>query len=308
MLEPYEGKLSSTVLRGGSGSDAADLLAHLFGTPMNKDLLIGFLNAMFHGKYTITDLTYLNSEHMGSRQEDRRAIFDVYCETERGEKFIVEMQNVFQQFFKDRSVYYSTFPIREQAQRGEWNYRLEAVYTIGILNFVFDEDKNSEDYYHHEVKLMDVNTKKVFYDKLTFIYLELPKFTKTDHELETLFEKWVFVLKNLSRLLERPAALQERVFTRLFEAASIARFTPKQLREYEDSVKAYRDIVNAVDTARIEGREEGREEGLKEGLEKGLKKGERKKQLEIARQMKSDGIPMDIILKYTGLSEKDMEE
>lgn len=281
---------------------------HLFGTPMNKDLLIGFLNAMFHGKYTITDLTYLNSEHMGSRQEDRRAIFDVYCETERGEKFIVEMQNVFQQFFKDRSVYYSTFPIREQAQRGEWNYRLEAVYTIGILNFVFDEDKNSEDYYHHEVKLMDVNTKKVFYDKLTFIYLELPKFTKTDYELETLFEKWVFVLKNLSRLLERPAALQERVFTRLFEAASIARFTPKQLREYEDSVKAYRDIVNAVDTARIEGREEGREEGLKEGLEKGLKKGERKKQLEIARQMKSDGIPMDIILKYTGLSEKDMEE
>lgn len=275
---------------------------------MNKDLLIGFLNALFHGKYTITDLTYLNSEHMGSRQEDRRAIFDVYCETERGEKFIVEMQNVFQQFFKDRSVYYSTFPIREQAQRGEWNYRLEAVYTIGILNFVFDEDKTSEDYYHHEVKLMDVNTKKVFYDKLTFIYLELPKFTKTEHELETLFEKWVFVLKNLSRLLERPAALQERVFTRLFEAASIARFTPKQLREYEDSVKAYRDIVNAVDTARMEGREEGLKEGLEEGLEKGVKKGERKKQLEIARQMKSDGMPMDIILKYTGLSEKDMEE
>lgn len=275
---------------------------------MNKDLLIGFLNALFHGKYTITDLTYLNSEHMGSRQEDRRAIFDVYCETERGEKFIVEMQNVFQQFFKDRSVYYSTFPIREQAQRGEWNYRLEAVYTIGILNFVFDEDKTSEDYYHHEVKLMDVNTKKVFYDKLTFIYLELPKFTKTEHELETLFEKWVFVLKNLSRLLERPAALQERVFTRLFEAASIARFTPKQLREYEDSVKAYRDIVNAVDTARMEGREEGLKEGLEEGLEKGVKKGERQKQLEIARQMKSDGMPMDIILKYTGLSEKDMEE
>ena len=82
---------------------------------------------------------------------------------------------------------------------------------------------------------------KIFYNKLTFIYLELPKFTKTEHELETLFEKWVFVLKNLSRLLERPAALQERVFNRLFEAASITRFTPKQLREYEDSVKAYRD-------------------------------------------------------------------
>lgn len=245
---------------------------YLFGTPMNKELLIGFLNALFHGTYIIEDLTYLNGEQLGIRKEDRRAIFDVYCETESGEKFIVEMQNVFQQFFKDRSVYYSTFPIREQAKRGDWDYRLESVYTVGILNFVFDEDKDSKDYFHHEVKLMDVNTKKVFYDKLTFIYLELPKFTKTEHELETLFEKWVFVLKNLSRLLERPAALQERVFSRLFEAASITRFTPKQLREYEDSVKAYRDIVNAVNTARKEGHEEGHEEGLKEGLEEGLKK------------------------------------
>lgn len=288
---------------------------YLFGTPMNKELLIGFLNALFHGTYIIKDLTYLNGEQLGIRKEDRRAIFDVYCETENGEKFIVEMQNVFQQFFKDRSVYYSTFPIREQAKRGDWDYRLESVYTVGILNFVFDEDKNSKDYFHHEVKLMDVNTKKVFYDKLTFIYLELPKFTKTEDELETLFEKWIFVLKNLSRLLERPAALQERVFNRLFEAASIARFTPKQLREYEDSVKAYRDIVNAVNTARKEGREEGLEKGLKEGLEKGLKegleaglkKGREKEKMEIVRKMKSDGLSDDMIAKYTGLPIEEIE-
>lgn len=270
---------------------------------MNKELLIGFLNALFHGTYIIKDLTYLNGEQLGIRKEDRRAIFDVYCETESGEKFIVEMQNVFQQFFKDRSVYYSTFPIREQAKRGDWDYRLESVYTVGILNFVFDEDKNSKDYFHHEVKLMDVNTKKVFYDKLTFIYLELPKFTKTEDELGTLFEKWIFVLKNLSRLLERPAALQERVFNRLFEAASIARFTPKQLREYEDSVKAYRDIVNAVNTARKEGHEEGHEKGLKEGLEKGREE----EKIEIVRKMKSDGLLDDVISKYTGLPIEEIE-
>lgn len=145
---------------------------------------------------------------------------------------------------------------------------------------------------------MDVNTPKLFYDKLTFIYLELPKFTKTEDELETLFEKWVFVLKNLSRLPERPAALQERVFIRLFEAASIAQFTPTQLREYEDSVKAYRDIVNAVNTARLKGFEEGRE--------KGRQKGERKKQ--IARQMMSDGMSQEMIFRYTGLSEEDLKE
>ena len=280
----------------------------LFGTPMNKDLLIGFLNALFHGTHTITDLTYLNGEQLGIRKEDRRAIFDVYCETENGEKFIVEMQNVFQQFIKDRSVYYSTFPIREQAQRGEWDFRLEAVYTVGILNFVFDEDKNSKEYYHHEVKLMDVNTKKVFYDKLTFIYLELPKFTKAEHELETIFEKWVFVLKNLSRLLTRPAALQERVFNRLFEAASIARFTPKQLREYEDSVKAYRDIVNAVNTARMEGHEEGWEKGREEGLEKGLEKGREEERVGIARALKSMGLDISAIHKATGLTPEEIQK
>ena len=272
---------------------------YLFGTPMNKDLLIGFLNALFHGTHTITDLTYLNSEQLGIRKENRLAIFDVYCETESGEKVIVEMQNVFQQFYKDRSFYYSSFPIREQAKRGDWDYRQEAVYTVGILNFVFKEDKNSKDYFHHEVELMDANTKKVFYDKLTFIYLELPKFTKTEDELETLFEKWVFVLKNLSQLLERPVALQDRVFNRLFEAASIARFTPKELREYEDSVKAYRDIVNAVKTARMK----GREEGLKEVLEEG----ELKKQTEIARNLKEMGLDLEAIAKATGLNIEKIE-
>ncbi|WP_294469778.1 Rpn family recombination-promoting nuclease/putative transposase [uncultured Bacteroides sp.] len=281
---------------------------YLFGTPMNKELLIGFLNALFHGTHIIKDLNYLNSEQLGIRKEDRRAIFDVYCETESGEKFIVEMQNVFQQFFKDRSVYYSTFPIREQAKRGDWDYRLEAVYTVGILNFVFDEDKNSKEYFHHEVKLVDVNTQKVFYDKLTFIYLELPKFTKTEHELETLFEKWVFVLKNLSRLLERPAALQERVFSRLFEAASISRFTPKQLREYEDSVKAYRDIVNAVNTARMEGMEEGIEKGREEGLEEGLEKGREEERIGIARTLKEMGLDMPAIHKATGLPIEEIQK
>ena len=132
-------------------------------------------------------------------------------------KFLVEMQKGEQQFCKDRSVFYSTFPIREQAKRGNRDYELKAVYTVGILNFVFD-DKDDE-YFHHEVKLMDIQTKEVFYDKLTFVYLEMPKFNKQEHELVTMFDKWLFVLRNLATLLERPAALQERVFTRLFEAA-----------------------------------------------------------------------------------------
>ena len=139
----------------------------LFGTEINKDLLVSFLNALLSGKEVIEDITYLNTEHLGSQEYDRRAVFDVYCKNEKGEYFLVEMQKGEQQFFKDRSIFYSTFAIREQAPRGVWDYELKGIYTIGILNFCFDE-KGEEDYFH-EVKLVDLKTKEVFYEKLTLI-------------------------------------------------------------------------------------------------------------------------------------------
>ena len=266
----------------------------LFGTEMNKDLLISFLNALFNGHEVVRDVTFLNGEHFGESYRDRKAIFDVYCENEKGEKFIVEMQKAEQDYFKDRSVYYATFPIREQAPRGDWDFQLKAVYTVGILNFVFPANEYSPECYHHEVKLMDVEDKHVFYDKLTFLYLEMPKFNKTEDELVTMFDKWLFVLRNLSGLMERQAALQERIFTKLFEQAEIARFTPQDAREYEESVKVYRDLTNVVNTAERKGREEGRKEGRAEGFEEA--------NLTNARRMKALGLTNDIISQVTGLS------
>lgn len=274
----------------------------LFGTDMNKELLISFLNSLLHGREVIKDVTYLNAEHLGTQEYDRRAVFDVYCENEQGEKFLVEMQKGEQQFFKDRSVFYSTFPIREQAKRGNWDYELKAVYTIGILNFVF----NSEDdqYFHHEVKLMDVHTKEVFYDKLTFVYLEMPKFNKREEELMTMFDKWLFVLRNLATLLERPAALQERIFNRLFEAAEIAKFTKRELYEYEDSLKNFRDMYSVITTAELKGLNRGRAEGRAEGRVEG-EWAERQKN---ARNLKALGVDTGIISEATGLSMKEIEE
>ncbi len=263
----------------------------LFGTEMNKDLLISFLNALFNGHEVVRNVTFLNGEHFGESYLDRKAIFDVFCENEKGEKFIVEMQKAEQNYFKDRSVYYATFPIREQAPRGEWDFQLKAVYTVGILNFVFPGDEYSPECYHHEVKLMDTEDKHVFYNKLTFVYLEMPKFNKTEDELVTMFDKWLFVLRNLSRLMERPAALQERVFTKLFEQAEIARFTPQDAREYEESVRIYRDLTNVVNTAERKGREEGRKE----------------EKLSTARKMKALGLANDFISQVTGLTEEEIE-
>ena len=269
----------------------------LFGEEPNKDLLLDFLNVLLKEEEgEIKDLTYLKSEHLGTSELDRKAIFDLYCENERGEKFIVELQKTKQNFFKDRTIYYSTFPIREQAKRADWNYELKAVYTIAILDFVFDEDKNERNKFRYDIKLTDTETKEVFYDKLTFIYLEMPKFNKTVDELETRFDKWLYVIRNLNRLDKVPDKLRERIFEKLFETAEIAKFTHDQVRSYEDSLKYYRDLKNSLDTAR--------EEGLLEGIEKGIEK----EKLEVAKNAIKMGLSTNDIVNLTGLSRQAIEQ
>ncbi len=264
----------------------------LFGTDMNKELLISFLNALLEGKEEVEDITYLNVEQMGDRELDRRAVFDVYCQSSWGERFLVEMQKGEQEFFKDRSLYYSTFPIREQGKRGQWDYGLKAIYAIGILNFSFDESEPER--YRHDVKLVDLGSGKVFYDKLTFIYLEMPKFNKGEEELETLFDKWMFVLRNLSGLMKRPQALQERVFNRLFEAAEIAKFDRNELYAYEESLKNFRDWHSVISTAEKKAEKRGREEGREE------------ERIKNAQNLKRLGVALEVIAQATGLSEEEI--
>ncbi len=260
----------------------------LFGEIPNKDLLLDFLNELLRDEQgKIIDLTYLKSESLGDTSFDRKAIFDIYCENEKGEKFIVELQKAKHNFFKDRTVFYATFPIREQAKRADWNFELKAVYTIAILDFVFEEDKSEVQKFRYDVKLTDIDTKKVFYDKLTFIYLEMPKFNKTIDEIESRFDKWLYVLKNLNHLDNVPDKLRERIFSKLFEIAEIAKFTPEQVQSYEDSLKYYRDLKNSLDTAE----------------EEGIKKGELKRALEIAKNLLNQNLEDDIIIKATGLSQ-----
>jgi predicted transposase/invertase (TIGR01784 family) len=264
----------------------------LFGEEPNKDLLLDFLNELLREEQgEIVSLTYLKNENLGTSEIDRKAIFDIYCENERGEKFIVELQKTKQNYFKDRTVYYATFPIREQAKRADWNYELKAVYTVAILDFVFDEDKNQPGKFRYDVKLTDQETREVFYDKLTFIYLEMPKFNKTVDELETRFDKWLYVIRNLNRLDRVPDKLREQIFEKLFETAEIARFTPEQIRSYEDSLKYYRDLKNSLDTAR----EEGREEGVLAGIE------------QVALNMIRKGLPAELIADTTGLTVTQIE-
>ena len=279
----------------------------IFGTKPNKDLLINFLNSLFEGFQVIKDVKYLNSEHVGDAFAERKAIFDVYCENERGEKFIVEMQNAYQKFFKDRSLFYSTFPIREQAPKGsDWNFKLEHVYTVALLNYDMDEDSFDKHDISHEVGLLDKKTHKVFNDKLTFKYVEIAKFNKTEDELVTQYDKWLYVLKNLSRLDKRPTALKEKIFSKLFQEAEIAKFTPNELREYEDSLKAYRDIKNSLDTALEQGFEKGRAEGRAIGRAEGRAEGKMEGKVEMVKAMLQRGLDINVIAGISGLSEEEV--
>jgi predicted transposase/invertase (TIGR01784 family) len=285
----------------------------LFGTEMNKDLLISFLNALFSGsRQEIVDVQYLNGEQLGDGYGDRRAVFDVYCMTEDGSRFIVEMQKAEQEYFKDRSLYYATAPIREQAPKGKWDYRLEDVYCVGLLNFEFPNEEYPAESYRHEIKLEDIEDHHVFYEKLTFLYLEMPKFNKTEDELVTMFDKWMFALRNLYRLLERPKALQDRIFQKLFDQAEIARYSESERRQYEESRKDYWDYYSTVTTAEKKGRAEGLAEGMEKGRAEGRAEGEAKgraeERLKNARNLKKNGVPVDVIAVSLGLTEEEIAQ
>lgn len=254
------------------------------------------MNELLKEKSTIISLTYLKTEHLGVNIEDRKAIFDLYCQNDKGEKFIIELQKangatLRQKYFKDRSLYYSTFAIQEQAEKGEWDFQLQNIYTIAIMDFIFDDKAENRQEFRHDVQLMDIKRKEVFYDKLRFVYLEMPKFTKTIDELETHYEKWLYLLKNLSSLENIPEKFKEKIFKKLFDVAALANFSKNEQFAYQDSLKYYRDLKNVMDTKFEEGKTEGRLE----------------EKLEIAITMKKEGFTVSQIAKITGLSEKEIE-
>ena len=274
----------------------------IFGTEANKDLLISFLNCLLELKdgKEITDLTYMNSEQLGESAGERRAIYDVYCKTAAGERFIVEMQKAEQDHFIDRSIYYSSFAIREQSQKGAvdrklWDYSLSPVYVVGILNFEMDETMERADKVMTRVKLKD-DENRDFSDKLNFIFLEMPKFRKVETELETLMDKWLYVIKNLYQLESKPATLTEGIFRKLFDVAEIAAFTKEERYDYEESLKNFRDLYNTISTAEKKGRAEGRAEGEKE------------ERLRNAKNFKQLGVDLETIAKATGLSVEEIEK
>jgi predicted transposase/invertase (TIGR01784 family) len=262
----------------------------IFGEEASKPMLIDFLANLIPEAH-IVDLTFKDKDHLGKTDADRKAIYDIYCENNTGEKIIVELQKAKQNYFKDRTVYYATFPIQEQAEKGEWNYKLQFVYCIGILDFKFEENiKSGEGEVIHTVQLKDQNN-KLFYEKLKFVYLEMPHFVKEIHELENRLDKWLYFIKHLEDFQTIPDIFKDEVFMQAFAKAEIAKYNEEERYSYEQSLKVFRDNKNTFDYAKESAYSDGDTNG----------------RTDVAKKLKSKGMDNDFIMETTGLSREEVE-
>ncbi|MCM1176192.1 MAG: Rpn family recombination-promoting nuclease/putative transposase [Clostridium sp.] len=301
------------------------MFKRVFGSEESKDILITFLNHVI-GNGEIADVSFQNNEHLGPTEEDRKAVFDISVHTQSGEEYIIEMQLAQQAYFRDRALFYTSYPVINQAAIAKekfasehgasayyrWNFNLKPVRFVAIVNFMMDHDEGWDTCrYHSSYRLREDCTGELLHDKLQFVFLELARFCKSEYELEDNYDKWMFLLKNMSQLQSRPKIFNENEFDRLFEIAELCNFTAEQYKHYQDSQKMLYDYENTIDYARQQGHEaglaEGREVGIAEGREAGLAEGEAMGRLKIAREMKADGVDSMVISRYTGLSYHEIE-
>ena len=309
----------------------ADLLCdfmfkRLFGSEANKDVLIGFLNMLLED-VDIVEVDFITTEHLGFSMEDRKAVFDISCKCKDGSSFIIEMQKGYQKHFRERAIYYTTYPINEQGRNARdvfikeyakdehraefnWNYDLKPVTVVAILNFKFNHDGNwPNERFHSSYRLREDTTGEIMTDVLRFVFLELGRFRKHIWELETVSDKWMYLLKHMHEMVEIPEQFSDPLFQRLFILSKIGNFTAEELKQYEDSMKDMSDYYNIIDTAAEEaekrglakGMEIGREEGRLEGRLEGRKEGEAKAKAELVRKMIDAGMNPEQIGQITGL-------
>lgn len=291
-----------------SGQKYAELLCdfmfkRLFGSESNKDVLIDFLNMILQD-HEIVDVDFIPTEHLGLTKEDRKAVFDISCTCQNGETLIIEVQKGYQEYFRKRAVFYTSYPINEQGRRAKeefiknhqckddgesfrWDFNLKPVTVVAILNFKFDHAGSwPEDQYSSSYRLREDSTGEVMTDVLRYVFLELGRFHKRLWELESVFDKWMYLLKHMHEMVDIPQIFQMPDFKRLFILSEIDNFTAEEYSEYQTSLTRMSDYYNIIDSAEKRAREEGREEA----------------RAEVARKMLQAGMDEKVVADLTGLS------
>ena len=267
------------------------------------DLLRDFLNDMLCGERTVASVEPRNPEWMPLSPEDRKIIVDVYCTSNDGTHFIVEMQYARQAYFPDRALFYDAFCLTRQGEKGnEWKYQIMPVVSIYLLNFVLDPDTADDEVYRTDVGLTNLKTGKIFNPKIREIFIELPKFRKQLEECENDYERWIYLIKNMNMIdIDAPyfPFPKDSKFTKLLQMGRLSNYTSEELDQYYYALKVYRDNRNVYEYMM-----ESEERGLERGMEKGMEKGK----IETARNLKRLSVSTDIIRQATGLSEEEIQQ
>ncbi len=288
---------------------------YLFGTEHSKENLLGFLNLLLMPQYPITDIQYINNEVLPVSQELRGCTFDIICKDSNEDKYLVEMQNSPAVNIKERIIYYTCRLIDRMGKRGsEWDYSdIKRVYSICLMDFTYESSPKLR----RDIQLYDLDECKPFSDKLNIILLQIPCLKAENlQECNGYYEYLLFLLQEMKRGMKTVDELKQEVsatrlpqatkdlFYRVLETADVGSLSEKELMRYETDLKNYMDTMSCIKYAKLTGKQEGIEEGRAEGLVEG----EAKRNIEIAKSMKSNGIDTGLIAKCTGLSEEEIEK
>ena len=246
----------------------------VFANPDYPHILISFIESVLP-ELSIDSIEYIDTTQFADYVDDRTSIFDVFCRLYDGSFVIVEMQQVRQEHYIDRTILYGSHVIQRQSQKGRWNYELPRVYVISLMNFrLFPNDRSLL----HTVQLQsDQNPDQPFYDKLNFIYIQLPNITEEFSQNPNL-EHWLTMIRNL-HTREKPMSVDsDTKFTKaLIDAMTLAEFeklTPEQkiiidIAQYAET-EEYSKMWTAHNDGLVRGREEGKEEIAISLLRKGM--------------------------------------
>ena len=279
----------------------------------NKDVLLTFLN-MILTDIDVADLEYQSTEALGNSPNERKAIYDIKCRSSDGEIFIVEMQLARQKHFIDRSLYYSSLAINQQANNAnseaklnnrEWDYALNPVIFIAFTNFVLPHQEDfPEDEYISEYMLMETKTGEVMTRLQKYIFIELPRFSARAEECISELEKWVYSMRHMHKLKDKPSNFNEKSLTRLYDLSKFANFDTDEYQLYRNSLMFVSDYKNTIEYAKEEGIEIGRAEGLVEGRAEGLVEGIST----VIKNMLASGLTCEKIAELTQIPLDEVEQ
>lgn len=295
----------------------------VFGTEGKSErLLMTLLNRVLGMK--IVSVKYLPTERLGFTEEESRSFFDVYCKDSSGRRFLIEMQMWSQHYFHKRAVYYSSLSVQDQArvekksqkERGRvWDYYFAPVYQVSFLNFpnmiVEPKEDGGNPYISHYV-YRSKDTGRELGDDTNIIFIDLQKFRKDFDECEDMCEKWLYSIRNMHLLKERPAGVEGTELEELYDEAHYAAWSADKRSLYERYIMNKNDYENILcehyEDGFAAGRTEGRAEGRAEGREEGILSGVRSSRMEMARKLYSRGMSVTEISELTSLTEDEVRE